>query len=90
MARKKRRLPRRVLKPSEEWRVELLGGELGLHHRTIASVVFAKGKVPENRDVAIVSKILRRAEISTRDYRNGLTPFSKAAIRERMKRPEES
>jgi len=64
---------RRTITDSEQWSCEILG-RYGYSYQFIARRVF---KDSGDKEKAMVSRALRRAEIRVREYRNGETTLSK-------------
>jgi len=79
MSRKRRIVNRNPVLPSEEAKCCLLGQFGGPHHRYIAKRLYGEGKpnyTPTDAEIRRVSGILKRNNISTRDWRNGDTEES--------------
>lgn len=65
---------RRIASESDEWRVRLLAGS-GFSYKLISTRVFGT-----DSHVALVGRILRRAKLRVRDYREGLNEESNRVL----------
>ncbi len=81
MSKRGKFILRQVTTDSEAMRIEMYG-LFGFHHKLIARKIWGNGPkyVPSGAEVGRVGKVLRNANISVREYRNGMTDESRKIL----------
>ena len=76
-------LARHTMQDSERMRIVMYLSFGGWHYRTVAARVYGGGRAsykPSPSEVARVGKIAREENLSSRDWRNGITTVAKRTL----------